>query len=90
MINVRNHIPTQSDSSAERTRALVTHFVKRCLSREERLVTMLYYGEALSFEEIAGVLDVPVERICEIHENVVTRVRTEFAPAVQQDATMVA
>ena len=63
---------------------LVRDFVHRRLSREERLVVILRYGENLTTEDIAAVLDWPAERVARTHDEVVSRVRAQLVPAVDE------
>lgn len=50
-------------------------FVRNKLSREERLILMLHYAEQLPFDEIAGVMSMPQNRIKSMHDKLVTRLR---------------
>ncbi len=65
-------------------RALLNDFVCRRLSREERLVVMLHYGEDLTFQEIAGILDLAPDSVEAMHARIVARVRNQFVPAVER------
>lgn len=65
-------------------RALLKDFVCRRLSRQERLVVMLHYGEDLTFEEIGGILDLDPAAVEAMHDRIASRVRDQFVPAVQR------
>jgi RNA polymerase sigma factor for flagellar operon FliA len=68
----------QSDPSAKLARTMLTDFVTRGLSREERLVLVLYYYEDLTMAEIGVVLDLSESRVSQIHKDVITRLRNRF------------
>lgn len=67
--------------TGKQQRALLVDFVKRCLSREERLLITLYYCEALTINEIAAVLQKPFENISRLHEGILAQVRRQLSPA---------
>ena len=48
---------TDRDVSRKRERTLLVDFVKRCLSREERVLVTLHYCEELTLHEISIVLE---------------------------------
>ena len=70
--------PNQTDPSAKLARTMLTEFVTRGLSREERLVLILYYYEDLTMAEIGVVLDLSESRVSQIHKDVITRLRNRF------------
>jgi RNA polymerase sigma factor (sigma-70 family) len=70
--------PHQTDPSAKLTRNLLTDYVTRGLSREERLVLVLYYFEDLTMAEIGVVLSLSESRVSQIHKDVISRLRTRF------------
>ena len=57
---------------------MLTNFLTRGLSREERLVLILYYYEDLTMAEIGVVLDLSESRVSQIHKDVIARLRTRF------------
>ena len=65
----------------QQQRALLVDFVKRCLSREERLLITLHYSEALTLNEVAAVLQRPFEYISRLHQSILARVRRQLSPA---------
>jgi RNA polymerase sigma factor for flagellar operon FliA len=75
--------PDQTDPSARMSRAMLTEFVTRGLSREERLVLILYYYEDLTMAEIGVVLDLSESRVSQIHKDVITRLRNRFKGKVE-------
>jgi len=53
--------------------------VSKGLSREERLVLLLYYYEQLTMKEIGYALDVTESRVCQIHAQILERLRRRLA-----------
>lgn len=49
--------------------------VSKGLSREERLVLLLYYYEQLTMKEIGFALDVTESRVCQIHAQILDKLR---------------
>ncbi|HOA74351.1 MAG TPA: sigma-70 family RNA polymerase sigma factor [Phycisphaerae bacterium] len=70
--------PDQTDPSARLAHAMLTEFITRGLSREERLVLILYYYEDLTMAEIGVVLDLSESRVSQIHKDVILRLRNRF------------
>jgi len=54
-------------------------FVLSELTRHERLVLMLFYGEGLSVGEIADVLDLPQATVNEIYSTTMEALRAHFS-----------
>jgi RNA polymerase sigma factor for flagellar operon FliA len=57
---------------------MLTEYVTRGLSREERLVLVLYYFEELTMAEIGVVLALSESRVSQIHKDVIARLRNRF------------
>jgi len=70
--------PDQVDPSSKVARELLTDYITRGLSREERLVLILYYYEELTMAEIGLVLDLSESRVSQIHKDVLNRLRQRF------------
>ena len=77
--------PDQSDPSAHLARTMLTEFVTRGLSREERLVLILYYYEDLTMAEIGLVLDLSESRVSQIHKDVISRLRHRFKGKLEEE-----
>lgn len=75
--------PGQTDPSAKMARTMLTEFVTRGLSREERLVLVLYYYEDLTMAEIGVVLDLSESRVSQIHKDVIARLRLRFKGKIE-------
>jgi len=68
----------QDDPALKVSRAMLTEYLTRGLSREERLVLILYYYEDLTMAEIGAVLDLSESRVSQIHKDVLNRLRLRF------------
>lgn len=77
--------PNQTDPSAKMARAMLTEFVTRGLSREEKLVLVLYYFEDLTMAEIGVVLDLSESRVSQIHKDVINRLRQRFKGKMDEE-----
>jgi RNA polymerase sigma factor FliA len=77
--------PDQTEPSAKMARTMLTEFVTRGLSREERLVLILYYYEDLTMAEIGVVLDLSESRVSQIHKDVITRLRNRFKGRLEEE-----
>ena len=75
---------TSQFQSTNHSRGLVSHFVKRCLSQQERLVMTLSYGEGLAAEEIAAILGLSPSGVRDIHEDVVVRLNAQLTSPDQE------
>ncbi|MFQ6048495.1 MAG: sigma-70 family RNA polymerase sigma factor [Phycisphaerae bacterium] len=70
--------PRQCDPAARLARSMLTDYLTRGLSREERLVVVLYYFEQLTMAEIGAVLNLSESRVSQIHKDVMQRLRRRF------------
>ena len=77
--------PDQTEPSAKMARNMLTEFITRGLSREERLVLILYYYEDLTMAEIGVVLDLSESRVSQIHKDVITRLRNRFKGRLEEE-----
>lgn len=77
--------PRQSDPAAKMARSMLTEFITRGLSREERLVLVLYYYEDLTMAEIGVVLDLSESRVSQIHKDVINRLRNRFKDKLEEE-----
>lgn len=67
-----------NDPSAKIARRMLTDCITRGLSSEERLILILYYYEDLTMFEIGRVLDVSESRVCQLHKEVIARLRNRL------------
>lgn len=51
--------------------------IMRSLSHEQRLLLVLWYVEAMTADEIAAVLGTSETRVHQLHESIVSQLRTE-------------
>jgi RNA polymerase sigma factor FliA len=77
--------PHQSDPSRKMASTMLTEFITRGLSREERLVLILYYYEDLTMAEIGVVLDLSESRVSQIHKDVIVRLRNRFKGKLEEE-----
>jgi len=77
--------PKQSEPYSKMARTMLTEFITRGLSREERLVLILYYYEDLTMAEIGVVLDLSESRVSQIHKDVITRLRNRFKGKLEEE-----
>ncbi len=75
----------QHDPSSKVSRELLTDYITRGLTREERLVLILYYYEELTMAEIGLVLDLSESRVSQIHKDVLGRLRQRFVSTTVQE-----
>ena len=61
----------------ERFRAALVQAIER-LPEREKLLMWLYYEQDLNFREIAAVLGVTESRVCQLHTQAVSRLRTKL------------
>ena len=72
----------QTDPASKVAREFLTDYITRGLTREERLVLILYYYEELTMAEIGLVLDLSESRVSQIHKDVLGRLRQRFATSI--------
>ena len=70
------------DPALSVARELLTEHLTKGLSREERLVLMLYYFEQMTMAEIGSVLDLSESRVSQIHKEILQRLRHRFGTAM--------
>ena len=73
------------DPSAGMSREMLTEYITRGLSREERLVLVLYYYEELTMSEIGAVLKLSESRVSQIHKDILQRLRQRFGSTLSEE-----
>ena len=73
------------DPAAVVSRELLTEHITRGLSREERLVLVLYYYEELTMSEIGMVLNLSESRVSQIHKDILQRLRQRFGRSLCEE-----
>lgn len=73
------------DPSTPMSREMLTEYITRGLSREERLVLVLYYYEELTMSEIGAVLKLSESRVSQIHKDILQRLRQRFGRALCEE-----
>lgn len=56
----------------------VLDLLTRVLTKKERLIVVMYYQEGLTMREIGEILNLTESRVCQIHSNVMARLKTHF------------
>ena len=74
-----------SDPAEGVSRELLTEYITRGLSREERLVLVLYYYEELTMSEIGMVLKLSESRVSQIHKDILQRLRQRFGTSLCEE-----
>jgi RNA polymerase sigma factor for flagellar operon FliA len=64
---------------------MLTEYITRGLSREERLVLVLYYYEELTMSEIGAVLKLSESRVSQIHKDILQRLRSRFGKSLCEE-----
>jgi RNA polymerase sigma factor for flagellar operon FliA len=75
----------KNDPTAAVSRDMLTDYVTRGLSREERLVLILYYYEDLTMAEIGLVLNLSESRVSQIHKEILSRLRQRFGSTLCEE-----
>ena len=52
--------------------------ITKALSKKERLIFVMYYQEGLTMREIGEILKLTESRVCQIHSNVVARLKVQL------------
>ncbi len=73
------------DPAMKVSRQLLTEYLTKGLSREERLVLILYYFEEMTMAEIGSVLDLSESRVSQIHKEILLRLRQRFGGMVCEE-----
>ncbi len=73
------------DPSVPLSREMLTEYITRGLSREERLVLVLYYYEDLTMSEIGSVLKLSESRVSQIHKDILQRLRARFGKTLCEE-----
>lgn len=67
------------DPAVKVSREILADHITRGLSREERLVLVLYYFEQMTMAEIGAVLSLSESRVSQIHKEILQRLRAKFS-----------
>ena len=58
--------------------------VTRNLTKKERLIIIMYYYEGLTMREIGEIMQLTESRVCQIHSNVMGRLKAQLDQAQLQ------
>ena len=67
------------------SREMLADHITKGLSREERLVLVLYYFEELTMAEIGMVLNLSESRVSQIHKDILGRLRQRFGKELAEE-----
>jgi len=70
--------PRVSDPAQSIRRQMLIEYITKGLTREERLVIVLYYFEQLTMAEIGDILNLSESRVSQIHKDVILRLRAKL------------
>lgn len=73
------------DPSGQVSREMLTDHLTRGLSREERLVLVLYYFEQMTMAEIGSVLNLSESRVSQIHKEILQRLRQRLGEGLCEE-----
>ncbi len=68
----------------ESTRKVLAEVIES-LPQQEQMVVVLYYNKGLNLREISEVLDVSESRVCQVHSQAVSRIRTRMRSKYDED-----
>ena len=57
---------------------LLTKWLTKGLTRDERLIIVLYYYEGMTFKEIASTLQLSEARVAQMHSSIITRLKAQM------------
>ncbi len=75
----------RSDPATGVSRELLASHITKGLTREERLVLVLYYFEELTMAEIGLVLNLSESRVSQIHKDILGRLRQRFGRELAEE-----
>ncbi len=77
--------PKSQDPAQNLRREMLTEYLSRGLTREERLTLVLYYYEGLTMAEIGQVLSLSESRVSQMHKGILARLRERFGPTLAEE-----
>jgi len=75
----------RTDPALRVSREMLADHITRGLTREERLVLVLYYYEELTMAEIGLVLNLSESRVSQIHKDILQRLRQRFGASLCEE-----
>jgi RNA polymerase sigma factor for flagellar operon FliA len=58
--------------------------ITRNLTKKERLIIIMYYYEGLTMREIGEIMELTESRVCQIHSNVMARLKAQLDRSANQ------
>lgn len=68
----------------ESTRKVLAEIIES-LPKQEQMVVVLYYNKGLNLREISEVLSVSESRVCQVHSQAVSRIRTRMRAKYEEE-----
>lgn len=65
----------------------VLNAITRSLSKKEKLIVIMYYYEGLTMREIGDILNLTESRVCQIHSNVMSKLKVQLDKARAKPTT---
>jgi len=65
----------------------VLDLITRHLTRKERLILVMYYYEGLTMREIGDILELTESRVCQIHSNIMQRLKVQLGRLHQRPSS---
>ena len=62
----------------------VLDLITRNLTKKERLIIIMYYYEGLTMREIGEIMELTESRVCQIHSNVMKKLKVHLEEARQR------
>jgi RNA polymerase sigma factor for flagellar operon FliA len=77
--DVRAHDPADLLNQDDVMRAII-----RSLNRKEKQIILMYYRDGLTMKQIGGVLQLTESRVCQIHSNVMKKLKLHLEDSQQR------
>jgi len=77
IINIKDE--RQVDPTAEAQKQDLKEYLTKGMSREERLIVVLYYYEEFTMKKIGEILNLSESRISQMHSSIIARLRNRLA-----------
>ncbi len=66
----------------------VLEVIARNLTKKERLIIIMYYYEGLTMREIGDIMSLTESRVCQIHSNVMSRLKNQLKALTKEGVTI--
>lgn len=83
-IELEDHVEPRPEEIAQRSD--IRDLLTKELSRQERLILMMYYYEHMNMRQIGEVLGITESRVSQMHSQILTLLKTRFEPRLNDAA----